>query len=266
MTSLYDTTSEARILYQRCPLCDSRHFIKSARGDCSKHYLYNSIISNTMQWMECQDCNHQFIDGYFTEKAINTIFSKAQESQRVGFEIEKQRVVSAKIIERALGYKSSGIWLDIGFGNGSLIFTAQEYGFEVIGVDLRKQNVQIMRDLGFEVYCDLVENIEFEKKIAVVSMMDVLEHMPYPKKILNHLHSKLEDGGCLIISMPNKENIIWKLMNQNNQNPYLGELEHYHNFGRTRLVALLNECGFHTVRYGVSERYRVCMEITAIKK
>ena len=48
-----------------------------------------------------------------------------------------------------------------------------------------------------------------EKKIAVVSMMDVLEHMPYPKKILNHLHSKLEDGGCLIISMPNKENIIW---------------------------------------------------------
>ena len=39
-----------------------------------------------------------------------------------------------------------------------------------------------MKELGFEVYCDFVENINFKKKIAVASMMDVLEHMPYPKK------------------------------------------------------------------------------------
>ena len=76
----------------------------------------------------------------------------------------------------------------------------------------------------------------------------------------------MEDDGCLIISMPNKENIVWKLMNQNNQNPYLGELEHYHNFSRTRLFSLLEECGFSAVRYGVSERYRVCMEVVAIKR
>ena len=265
MSSLYKDTDDARILYKSCPLCESTNFTKSLRGDCSKHPLYNPIVSRTMQWMECKDCKHEFIDGYFTEETCEMIFSKVQAIQKVGFQIEKQRVVSAKIVEKVLDFKSSGTWVDIGFGSGSLIFTAEEYGFQLIGIDLRKENVELMKELGFEVYCNFVENINFKKKIAVASMMDVLEHMPYPKKVLSHLYPKMEDDGCLIISMPNKENIVWKLMNQNNQNPYLGELEHYHNFSRTRLFSLLEECGFSAVRYGVSERYRVCMEITAIR-
>ena len=55
-------------------------------------------------------------------------------------------------------------------------------------------------------------------------------------------------------------------MTEQNVNPYLGELEHYHNFSRTRLVSLLDVYGFDVVRYGISERYRVCMEIVAIKR
>ncbi len=55
-------------------------------------------------------------------------------------------------------------------------------------------------------------------------------------------------------------------MSQQNLNPYLGEIEHYHNFSRTRLFELLEECGFGIVKYGISERYRVCMEIIASKK
>ena len=42
-------------------------------------------------------------------------------------------------------------------------------------------------------------------------------------------------------------------------------MEHYHNFDRAGLYALLRECGFSPVYYGVSERYRACMEVAAIK-
>ena len=170
------------------------------------------------------------------------------------------------MVEKVLPYKSDGTWLDIGFGNGSLLFTAQEFGFDSIGIDLRKDNVDAMKQLGFEAYCQLLETVEFDKEISVVSMMDVLEHIPYPKDVLISLNSKMEKGGCLLISMPNTENIIWKLMTEQNVNPYLGEIEHYHNFSRTRLVSLLDVYGFDVVRYGISERYRVCMEIVAIKR
>ena len=256
---------EARILYENCPLCKSDKIIKSVIGDCSKQRLYNPIIPTKMQWMDCEDCHHQFINGHFTDEALEVIFSQQPEEQVVGFEVEQQRYVSARIIEKIIPFKSNGIWLDVGFGNGSLLFTADEYGFEPIGVDLRKDGVLRLQNLGIQAHCELVQNIEFEKSISVVSMMDVLEHIPYPKEVLISLHSKMDEDGCLLISCPNSESWIWKLMATQNINPYFNTIEHYHNFSKTRLVLLLNECGFNIKKYGISERYRSGMEIIAQK-
>ena len=254
---------EARILYENCPLCNSDKIIKSVIGDCSKQRLYNPIIPTKMQWMDCEDCHHQFINGHFTDEALEVIFSQQPEEQVVGFEVEKQRPVSARIIEKIIPFKSNGIWMDVGFGNGSLLFTADEYGFEPIGVDLRKDGVLRLQNLGIQAHCELVQNIEFEKSISIVSMMDVLEHIPFPKDVLISLHSKMDEDGCLLISCPNSESWIWKFMASQNVNPYFNTIEHYHNFSKTRLVSLLNECGFNIKKYGISERYRSGMEIIA---
>ena len=124
---------QLRIDYQACPLCDSKKIVKSSVGDCSKHPLYKPEIPKLMQWMDCQDCTHQFVSGYFSEAANELIFSGTHENQKVGFQVEQQRAISARMIEKIIPLKSSGAWLDVGFGNGSLLFTAQEYGFHAIG-------------------------------------------------------------------------------------------------------------------------------------
>ena len=258
--------STARILYKDCPLCESNNIRKSVIGDCSKQFAYNPIIPTKMQWMDCENCRHQFINGYYTDEVLEVIFSQTHENLVVGHKVEEQRWVSARMIEKLIPFKSCGTWLDVGFGSGSLLFTAQEYGYEPIGVDLRKESVSALQSLGIQAHCDLVQNIEFEKLISVVSMMDVLEHIPYPKEVLKSLHSKMDEDGCLLISMPNSESWIWKFMTSpKNVNPYFNSIEHYHNFSRTRLVSLLNECGFGIKKYGISERYRSCMEIVAQK-
>ena len=93
-------------------------------------------------------------------------------------------------------------------------FTDQEFGFEVFGVHLREDSVALMRRLGFQAYCQLVETVKFEKEISVLSMMDVLKHIPHPRAVLTSLYGKMEQNGCLLISMPNSENIVWKLMTE----------------------------------------------------
>ncbi len=254
-----------RINYKSCPLCDSASFYPIYRGDCSKHKLYKPELPTLMQWMECTECKHHFIDGYFNDDGIKKIFSDTHENQKIGYQIEQQRLVSARILNKVIAYKDSGTWLDIGFGDGALLFTAQEYGFNCIGTDLREENVKIIKNLGIEAYSENIENIKFNEKISVVSMMDVLEHVPYPKKMLSVVSNILEENGIIVISMPNIESMIWKLMKQNNKNPYLGEIEHYHNFSRTRLYKLLIEFSLKPIHYGISERYRACMEVIAIK-
>jgi 2-polyprenyl-3-methyl-5-hydroxy-6-metoxy-1,4-benzoquinol methylase len=219
-----------------------------------------------MQWKQCLRCQHIFTDGYFTDETAKLIFNNVNEHQRVGYNIEQQRYVSARMVEKILPYFNRGNWLDIGFGNGSLLFTAQEYGFTPIGVDLREGNVTAMNSLGIRAYCSDLFKLSLDAPCSIISMADVLEHMPYPKDGLIAARKLLIDDGVLFISMPNCESMLWRAFDHAKSNPYWGELEHYHNFSRTRLYQLLEETGFEPIRYGISERYRACMEIVARKK
>ncbi len=170
------------------------------------------------------------------------------------------------MVEKVLPYVVDGIWLDIGFGNGSLVLTAQEYGFHAIGLDVREDNVRALRALGVEAHAEPLSKAPLQAQCSVISMADVLEHIPFPGQTLAEAWDRLSDDGVLLISMPNRDSAAWQMLDRQNLNPYWGEIEHYHNFGRARLYALLSEYGFEPIRYGVSERYRVCMEVIARKR
>lgn len=258
---------EARIPYERCPLCDSNDSFEEMIGDCSGHVLYKPGIPRKMRWLRCRQCRHMYIDGYYSPAALNLIFANAQETQTPGQHVEDSRPVFARIVEVVCEWlpRPRGRWLDIGFGNGSLVTTAAEFGFHAVGLDLRESNVRLMQKFGFEAHAVEFEKYRPEEPFDVISMADVLEHMPYPKPALQHAHSLLREGGVLFLSMPNADSFAWKFLTWNNANPYWGEIEHYHNFGRERLYSLLEECSFEPVRYGVSMRYRACMEVVARK-
>jgi SAM-dependent methyltransferase len=254
-----------RIKYASCPLCERPNIFPHKTGNCSAHALYNPVLSPTINWCKCLDCGHIFTEGYYTDEACGILFGKTHDNQRAGVGIEHNRLISSRMIEKVLPYAAEGRWLDVGFGNCSLLFTAQEYGFRPVGTDLRVDNVRIAQGFGIEAYSQDITDLALHDKCAVVSMADVLEHIPFPKPSLTAAHALLEPGGILFISMPNLENIFWDDLDKHGVNPYWGEIEHYHNFSRTRLYALLKECGFTPLRYGISERYRVCMEVIAQK-
>jgi protein O-GlcNAc transferase len=256
---------DARIPYDACPLCGAKEISTILKADCSKHHLYKPAIPPIMTWCACAACGHVFTDGYFSDAALQIIFSDTHENQKVGFEIEKQRYISARMVEKILPYAQTGYWLDVGFGNGSLLFTAQEYGFTPVGADLRKENVDIMNKIGIEAHCADLKALQQQPRFDVISMADVLEHMPFPVEGLGAAHRLLNPGGILFVSMPNMDSVLWNVLSSNNANPYWGELEHYHNFGRKRLFRLLQDNGFEPLRFGISERYRACMEVISRK-
>jgi SAM-dependent methyltransferase len=255
-----------RVLYSHCPLCDSKNISHFHKGDCSKSTRYKPQLSPSIEWSKCTDCEHVFTEGYYSEEALNIVFEETVDSQIVGAGLEKNRAVSARMIDKVLPFQDSGIWLDVGCGNGSLMFTAAEYGFTPLGLDLRQHTVSAMKRLGFECYKKDICEFDYDKKASVISMADVLEHTHYPKECLKSAKTLLKKGGIIFLSMPNSDAFIWNVFTKKNINPYWGEMEHYHNFSRKRLYALLEELDFKILRYGVSERYRICMEIIAVLK
>ena len=100
----------------------------------------------------------------------------------------------------------------------------------------------------------------------MISMADVLENLPFPKPALLAAHGLLSEGGVLFVSMSNRDAFAWHALDEQQRNPYSGDIEHLHNFGRERLYQLLDECGFAPFHYGISERHCACMEVLARKR
>ena len=256
-----NVTDTGRIKYERCPLCESSDIAQFCKANCAKHRLYQPVIPPVMTWMRCASCGHVFTDGYFRPEVANTIFANTLEHQVPGSRLEQQREVSATMAAKVVPYVSSGPWLDVGFGNGSLLFTAAEFGFRPIGIDLRPTSVEAMRRFGVEAYCGDFTDFAYREPISVISFADVLEHMPYPRKALVAARNLLSPAGVLLVSMPNYGSPVWRYLDSTKANPYWGELEHFHNFSRDRLYSLMREHGFEPLRYDISRRYRLCMEV-----
>jgi SAM-dependent methyltransferase len=158
-----------------------------------------------------------------------------------------------------------GKWVDVGFGNGALLCTAQEWGFEAFGLDLRADAVAGLSRFGIAGAVSTIEAHPGAQSCSVISMADVLEHMPFPETALRAAHRLLADDGVLFISTPNRDTAVWKALDQSHANPYWSELEHCHNFSRESLYRLLLANGFAPAAYNVSHRYASGMDVMARK-
>lgn len=252
-----------RIPYDGCPLCGGdANYIGVA--PCTHHPRWREPLPPSMAWQSCRSCGHLFTDGYFTDEALEILFGGTNAEQVPGWNPEAMRHVWAPTFER-LSSITSGSWLDVGFGDGSALGVAAEFGFDPVGIDLRPSTVDAAADLGFEVYCSDVESFD-GGPFDVVSMFDVIEHVPYPKAALLATGRLLAPDGLLVVSTPNMDSHAWRHLDRTGQNPYWSEIEHFHIFTRRRLVALLDECGFDFVSFAIADRFRLGMEIVARKR
>ena len=269
-----------RIRYDACPLCGCEAMTDLLAFDCSKHPLYQPQLPAAIQWCECFECKHVFTEGYFGTEAQALLVASAHD-QEPESDPDRGRVVWSRVVERvtavlrggggfavapgagATGEGSLGRWLDVGFGDGALLLTAQEWGYQPLGIDLRPACVKKIVALGVPARCGALESIDDPASCTVISLADVVEHIPFPKTALDHVRKLLVADGLLFVATPNMDTGSWRVLDQARRNPYWAEIEHYHNFTRRRLYALLAEAGFEPVWYGVSNRYLCGMEVIA---
>lgn len=261
-------TKNDRILYESCPICQMKETEFLREDDWSTRSNYDDRLSKKIVWKVCNFCSHIFTEGYFIGEAKKILLSIKKDSQNPEkYDVEHNRYLSASIIDKVsnyLIYQEGEPWLDIGFGNGSLLVTLDEYGFIAQGMEIDKDACSYMKDKGFQVYTSL-RNPELYYYFTVISMCDVLEHTVFPLDLLRTVHGLLNENGILFISCPNRDSYLWDYLTEKDQNPYWSEIEHYHNFSRIQLCSMLKNSGFEVLNYSINSRYRIGMDIIARK-
>lgn len=103
--------------------------------------------------------------------------------------------------------------LDIGCFNGFFVKKLLSLGYDAQGIDFNKSAVafgQVKLGLGSRISTQTIEAmIEQEKRFDVITLFEVLEHLPDAKTFLGNVTKLLKNGGVLILSTPNNK-MCWR--------------------------------------------------------
>lgn len=103
--------------------------------------------------------------------------------------------------------------LDMGCNNGNIRFLLPK-DIEYFGTDLDKELIQQLQNQGIKAkQADLnTQQIPFQfEKFNYILLLDVLEHVLDPQKLLQESKQRLTKNGKLIITLPNDYHLLNKL-------------------------------------------------------
>lgn len=138
----------------------------------------------------------------------------------------------------------AGKVLDVGCATGIFLDGMRRWGWETLGVEPNPVASAYARErLGLEVITAELETAGLsEAAFDVVTLWDVLEHVPNPRQTLAEVARVLRPGGLLVLSLPNVESVEARLFGRY----WAGwdQPRHLALFPRPVLIRLLDEIGF----------------------
>src|SRR3989338_11026929 len=106
--------------------------------------------------------------------------------------------------------------LDIGCGWGEFLEVLRRHRINYLGIDTSNRSISICKKKGLNARRKQIQNLKTGKKrYDAISMFQVIEHIENPLPVLRAALKLLKKGGILLITTPNHESPIRKILKQN---------------------------------------------------
>lgn len=143
---------------------------------------------------------------------------------------------------------------DIGCGYGELLMYAKEQGLTVAGLEVAPEAVATLQESGLNIVLSDIEGdlsaATEGKRYSIVTLLNVLEHLREPAKILRDIREHvLEKDGILIVDVPNEFNPMQLAACEIHALPqwWIAAPVHINYFTPESLKKLMQACGYEIV-------------------
>ncbi len=121
-----------------------------------------------------------------------------------------------KVLERLSTLVGGGEILDVGCGKGDFVRVAIRHGWRVRGIELSEPAVRIARRFSIPVeVVDFFSDAISPNSYDVVTMFEVIEHLPSPVEFLRRAESVIRPGGLIYITTPNFNSLDRRIFSGN---------------------------------------------------
>ena len=224
------------------------------------HGLY--LEARGYRIVQCRNCGLWFVNPQPTEEELRQFYATYDDGEQWRkLEDNFNRSIRSAILQR----KPAGAVLDVGCGSGNFLSCMKESGFSVFGIEpsgsgseyaVTAHGVGIFRGM-IDDYLATSPGVRFD----VITLLNVLEHLPNPVRTLLQLRQMLTADGILIIVVPDARfhDLVGRMRRRMGlSDPYWIEQpnnilsgfklpDHLCSFQPASLASLLRRCSFSVI-------------------
>jgi len=240
-----------------CNLCQGQDF----------KLLYT--ISN-LTVVKCRQCNLIFVNPRLKKDTLQEMYEsdyfhrKIYDPNSKGFYgyvnylSDKKNIIKTfeNVFDHIETYKKEGKVLDVGCAFGFFLDLAREKGWEVTGTELSSNACLYARnELNLKVHQKtLSEAVLPEGDFDLVTMFDVIEHLPDPMAGLCKINRSLKHDGLLAVTTADADSLLARILG-----PKLEDVrrinEHLYVFSRRTITGMLKKSGFKILKIKTTGKF-----------
>ncbi|TGM16008.1 methyltransferase domain-containing protein [Leptospira selangorensis] len=226
---------------------------------CGSQKNKTLFVENGIPIVRCLNCSHAFstyeqdehYEGYWDDET--------------GYDLDWWDVAHRDIYKDFIGKFLSapkGKILDVGCGLGFFVKTigTTRPGWEAVGYEISEKAVKFAREKNGlkQVFPGIVQDSGLPKEsFDIITLWDVIEHIPKPHSLIQYLFGLLKPGGFLFVQTPNfpvqlfKANLKVALKGMQEGGHYLEAKDHINDYTEKTLGLLAEQCGFSSVEFSI---------------
>ena len=238
-----------------CNLCGRDDFsvlydspiLPERRGDPGTFIASTDRFDRYGRIVRCRNCGLVYTNPRPPERALREGYSQAVDEDYIQEDASRgiNAHMSLHVIKK---FAHGGAVLDVGCSTGYFL-NAARLDFAAHGLEPSHWAAKFARDkLNLDVREGTLEDQAFPPAhFDVVTLIDVIEHLPDPLGALKAAHRLLKPGGVLYIVTPNIRSLSAMIL----RGKWWGlRPGHIHYFSPKTLAAMLEKSGFETLRLG----------------
>src|SRR5262245_22077534 len=145
--------------------------------------------------------------------------------------------------------------LDVGGGYGWMLNRVREAEprvRETFVLDFDESLRRKAEEEGHGFYARRVEEFASERKFDFILMLNIIEHVADPLRVMRVISNVLSPGGAILVKTPNVDTIDRYIFQRHNWGGFHCP-RHFVLFNKSNLTRLINHCGLEVERFSYTQ-------------